>query len=449
MSTPAAPDPTAEDLYARLGVARDASAAAVRSAYRDAVRRHPPERDAEAFKRVREAFETLDDATARAEYDLLHDDESPAGLFARAERAMAARDYPTAAHLFKRLLLDEPDTPRARNLLGLCLLYQGNPIAAAGQYDRLLAQREPATPWLLNAGHAYREAQRPEDARRALLTASARPDVDQAEVAMALADLAIDARDYRGAHAALAEGVRRHTARDAGAVLLLLRRLDVHLHAREESQYRTTITAIEQMAREIGWQPQAAYRLGVVSWRLIDAAAFALALPAADAAVRLQPEDLDYDALSVVATALGAHDIARARHAVRTHVAFGAGKWLHPLGPRVVAYCDEHAVYDGMQPLAREPGLTLVNGIGTMLLGPHDRDARTGTYVITRYAVVLFVPLFPIRRYRVRDVARRGREFVGVLPLTPRQRLHRNVAAALGMLLTLWIGIVAALNAHL
>ena len=445
---PAPPDPAAEDFYARLGVARDAAPDAVRAAYRDAVRRHPPERDAEAFKRVREAFETLDDADARARYDLLRDEDSPAALFARAERAMAARDYADAAHLFKRLLLDDPGAGRARNLLGLCFLYQGDPASAAAQYDRLLAGPEAQTVWFLNAGHAYREAKRPGDARRALALAGARPDADQADVAIALADVAIDAGDYQAAHEAVRDGLRKHPPGTPGAVQLLLRRVDVTLHAREEAQYRATLSEAERAAAEIGWQKQGAYRLGVVAWKLIDAGAFSLAFPAAEAARRLQPDDLDYDALPVVAGALGVHDLARARQTVRTHVAFEQGKWLAPLGPRVLAYCDEHAAYDGMKPLKAPPSLTLVNGVGTRLLGKHDPDARTGTYVSTLYFLALFVPLFPIRRYRVRDAEKRGWHFLGVLPLAPRQRLHRNVAFGLAAVLALWIVITAVADAR-
>lgn len=433
------PDPAAEDFYARLGVARDASPDAVRTGYRDAVRRHPPERDPEAFKRVREAFETLDDADARAEYDLLSDEDSPAGLSARAERAMGVRDYANAAHLFKRVLLDDPDAGRARNLLGLCFLYQGEPAAAAAQYDRLLAGPEPATVWLLNAVHAYREANRPDDARRALALAGVRPDADQSDVAIALADVEIDASDYTAAEAAIREGLGKHPPGDPGTVLLLLRRVDVTLHARAEAKYRAAVAAVEQAAAEIGWQQQAAYRLGIIAWKLIDAEAFALARPAAEAARRLQPEDLDYDALLEVATALDANDITRARQTVRTHVAFENGKWLHPLGPRVLAYCDAHAAYDGMKPVKGAPSLRLVNGTGSRLRGRHDPDARTGTYVSTLYFLFFFIPIFPIRRYRVRDGEKRGWHFLGVLPLTKREQLHRNVA--LGILGAIALGI--------
>jgi len=53
------------DPYEVLGVPRDADDEAIRRAWREAVRRHPPEVDPEGFRRAREAYETLRDASAR------------------------------------------------------------------------------------------------------------------------------------------------------------------------------------------------------------------------------------------------------------------------------------------------------------------------------------------------------------------------------------------------
>jgi len=54
------------DPYEVLGLPRDADDAAVRRAWREAVRRHPPDADPEGFRRARQAYEMLRDAAARA-----------------------------------------------------------------------------------------------------------------------------------------------------------------------------------------------------------------------------------------------------------------------------------------------------------------------------------------------------------------------------------------------
>ncbi len=56
-----------EDPFSVLGVDVQADEAAVRDAYRAALRFHPPERDPEGFKRLRAAYEALRDPTQRVE----------------------------------------------------------------------------------------------------------------------------------------------------------------------------------------------------------------------------------------------------------------------------------------------------------------------------------------------------------------------------------------------
>ncbi len=70
--------PQASTPYAILGVEPDATPAQIRVAYLQKVREHPPERDQEGFKRVREAYETLRSPRKRAELELLELRHGPA-----------------------------------------------------------------------------------------------------------------------------------------------------------------------------------------------------------------------------------------------------------------------------------------------------------------------------------------------------------------------------------
>ena len=64
--------------YSILGVEPEATPAQVRVAYYRLVREHPPERDPEGFKRIREAYETLRSPRKRAELTLLELRHGPA-----------------------------------------------------------------------------------------------------------------------------------------------------------------------------------------------------------------------------------------------------------------------------------------------------------------------------------------------------------------------------------
>jgi hypothetical protein len=63
--------------YAILEVEPDATPDQVRIAYHRKVREHPPERDPEGFKRVREAYDTLRSPRKRAELTLLELRQGP------------------------------------------------------------------------------------------------------------------------------------------------------------------------------------------------------------------------------------------------------------------------------------------------------------------------------------------------------------------------------------
>src|SRR4029077_1356992 len=65
-----------KDYYEALGVARDATAADIKKAYRKLAQKHHPDVSKEAgaeekFKEVAEAYQTLKDADKRAAYDQL------------------------------------------------------------------------------------------------------------------------------------------------------------------------------------------------------------------------------------------------------------------------------------------------------------------------------------------------------------------------------------------
>jgi hypothetical protein len=62
-----------EEARAALGLdAAERDPAAIKRAYRRAVAAHPPDRDPEAFRRVRNAYELLTDKGERAQELLLH-----------------------------------------------------------------------------------------------------------------------------------------------------------------------------------------------------------------------------------------------------------------------------------------------------------------------------------------------------------------------------------------
>jgi len=101
----------------------------------------------------------------------------------------------------------------------------------------------------------------------------------------------------------------------------------------------------------------------------------------------------------------------------------------HGLGQVRVA-ARKQRVLGALTPISSAPLLFTFNGIGCTVYGRSDYDEDTRSYGMTHYFVVLFVPIFPIGRYRVIDVGGGKYSFLGRLPLRKADRWHLGIAAA-------------------
>jgi curved DNA-binding protein CbpA len=98
--------------YRVLGISRNATEEDIRTAYFARVREHPPEKDAEGFRRIRSAYERLKSGSARLEADVFSivDDEAdiPAEAAAPLVELFPIPDpLPVAKRAVGAWLLDE------------------------------------------------------------------------------------------------------------------------------------------------------------------------------------------------------------------------------------------------------------------------------------------------------------------------------------------------------
>lgn len=423
MTAPLSPRLESTDFYQRLGIRRDASQQDIKSAYLSLVRRYTPERAPDRFKRIREAYETLSNPTARAQYD---DRPLPhiATLLDGASAAMKEGHYSTAEHAYKQVLLEVPSLRWVRNLLGLCFLYQDRAQEALVQYQRLVRESGADAAVHGNTAHAYRMLKRFEEAEREFRAAMHLAGDQNLEYSVALIDMWLEAGAPDRAEAIARAEAEASPAASVTYFELSAKRIEIALVKGKEDDLTSLTQLVVRQATTAGQKSYAAFALGKLATRFIAGQAFGPAARIAHTAVVLDPQDTDYDGQLQVSRFLLANDFDSVERVLNTHVSFATGGWLNPLKTVVRDYCREHAVFKGMLPVSSPPTMARVNGVGTALYGRREIDERTRTFVATLYFVVFLIPIIPLACYRVRTAPGGGWYFLGKVPYGPVQKVH-------------------------
>jgi hypothetical protein len=97
------------------------------------------------------------------------------------------------------------------------------------------------------------------------------------------------------------------------------------------------------------------------------------------------------------------------------------------------------AMYEELKPISSAPSLTTVNTLGFRLYGHSDYDSENKSFVATHYFVAMFLPLFPVGRYRVIQTDK-GYQFLGKLPLRRFDWWHLGIGFAAITIIVLIFG---------
>lgn len=90
-------------------------------------------------------------------------------------------------------------------------------------------------------------------------------------------------------------------------------------------------------------------------------------------------------------------------------------------------------MFPKMKPSTKAPPLFTLNGCGVMLYGMRDQDRETQSYVTTLFLTLVFVPLFPIKAYRVVKASHNSYYFLGTEPLSGLCKGYRWAVACVAL----------------
>jgi hypothetical protein len=102
-----------------------------------------------------------------------------------------------------------------------------------------------------------------------------------------------------------------------------------------------------------------------------------------------------------------------------------------------------------LKPLTSAPKMFTINGFGTSLYGRADVDSNDQTYIATLFFVFVFIPVFPIGSYLVRDgqTKRKSWSFLAKAPLATLMHLWQRAVAA-GLLVLLAVAVAQAFEGY-
>lgn len=147
-----------ENYYQILDVESEASNKEIKKAYKKKLRKHPPEKDPDGFKKIRNAYDVLNNEKSRAEYDaVLNYSEEIEEYRETAIKAMEESNYKTAIKYLKKILVIEPSLANIRNMLGLAYLNDQDLPKAVTHFKRIVKENPENASYLFNLAMVYKE----------------------------------------------------------------------------------------------------------------------------------------------------------------------------------------------------------------------------------------------------------------------------------------------------
>ena len=157
------PQPLDDNFYRRLGIvgdSEDVTIKDVKKAYFKAVKAHPPQRDAENFKLIKEAYDTLSNSISKNEYDAeIEFGDTLIDLKNELDNFTEDEDIQAQIRIIKKILLINSKSGRYRNKLGLAYLEIEKTQDAIIQFQKACNIDNNNSSYHINAGDAYSKSE--------------------------------------------------------------------------------------------------------------------------------------------------------------------------------------------------------------------------------------------------------------------------------------------------
>jgi tetratricopeptide (TPR) repeat protein len=287
-------NPGAENLYERLSLSSDAPEGEIKRAFFTAVREHPPEKDPDNYKLIREAYDTLINSQARQEYDA-RDKYGPEIVELEAELEAAREDEDTYQQIrvLKKLINLFPVVGRFRNQLGLAFMEDEEYDLAVHQFTRACSIDPKNATYHLHLGFAHRHAERYANARECFERAI-ELDPEDYEGPRALANmLFMDMKEKEEAHRVLDKAILADDKVDYQDFFCMHDKLFMYVLDHDDEGIRQQCKHIQSVATGQEEKEFASFSLAKMAAMVSQYGNYEVGYTLATAAAETNPNDTD------------------------------------------------------------------------------------------------------------------------------------------------------------
>lgn len=239
-----------ENLYEILQIDNEVDEKEIKKAYIKMLRKYPPEKSPEEFKKIREAYERLSNPISRAEYDAesLYKDEIDE-LFNNGIEAFENEDYINASTYFKKILLIEPKLSYAKNMLGLSLFNDEKYDAALKQFQELIDINPGNATYYYNLGITYKKIGYIQKAINSLVKANEIDPIND-NIIITLSNYYIENLEITKAIEFLKKCIERDSVDDFQDFIYYFQIVQIYIITNDEDGLKETLNKIENIIPE-------------------------------------------------------------------------------------------------------------------------------------------------------------------------------------------------------
>ncbi|WP_055669223.1 J domain-containing protein [Desnuesiella massiliensis] len=236
-----------ENLYDILEIDLSSDEKEIKKAYVKMVRKYPPEKAPEEFKKIRKAFEILIDPTSRAEYlaRLKYGDEID-DLEKNADEAMEYGEYDKAITAYKKILIIEPNMNLIKNKLALAMIYNEQIDEGIEQLKKLVESNPNDSMYIGNLAYGYKQKNDLNRAEEHYIRALSIDGHDEINLST-LINIYMDKKEYHKAISYLDNNINSNKTEDFREFIYYYEKIRVYTYENKPEEIKQVIFQMKNL----------------------------------------------------------------------------------------------------------------------------------------------------------------------------------------------------------